>query len=411
MSNQLPHNLEAEQSLLARLLLDPSQVPLIAGMLSADEFYNHSNRLTYAAMLKLANERKPIDLTTLRDVANDPELEIPLLSLTIGHHAPLEEYANIIKREAFRRKFITSLQRAEQKAYEVDDEQDLLNDLQETVTAILKHVEPDQLISPNTAIDMYLVEVDKRKSSGVGLKYGIDAIDTQLQPARGGNMIVLAARPGIGKTALAQVVTMYWATISPHPVLFVSLEMGLSELMDRWVASESNMDISEVVGSMHDDRVKAATSSLSSSGVWLLDNSFATTSDIRAAAAKIKMLYGGVSGIVVDYIQLVNDKGDPEVTRITRISRALKAIAREFDCPLLALSQLNRASEARSDRHPMLKDLRDSGAIEQDADVVLGLYRDNLSTPQMDIDILKNRSGPSGARIFLNLHISTLRVT
>lgn len=401
--------LAAEDALISRLLIDPRDVPIIAGAIDPEDFEDPNHRLIFGAMVKLSKENKAIDLATIRDAAGDVSLEIPVLSLTSAHHAPLMEYVSIIKREAFRRRYLQALERAKQRAYDADNEQDILADLQSTVSGIVQHVEVDHLMSPTAASSVYINEYRDRREKGYGILYGIEKLDNAIQSARGGNMIVLAARPGMGKTAMAQTVAPNWAKNSNAPVLFVSLEMGVHELLDRWVQASGV----ESVALEHGNEVEAvetALAALKEKNIWLLDNPFATTADIRAAAAKMKMVTGAVGGIVVDYIQLVADRGDPEVTRITRISRALKAIAREFNCPMLVLSQLNRSSEQRRDRHPRLSDLRDSGAIEQDADLVIGLFREQLYLPDMHADILKNRAGPTGTRLFLQLNTANMLV-
>ena len=241
----------------------------------------------------------------------------------------------------------------------------------------------------------------ERDTRGVGLPYGIPHLDRFLQPAHGGDMVVVAARPSVGKTVLAEHIADAWAFESDLPVLFVSVEMSLGQLMDRAVSRWGGVPSSRIVRGIIDqsdrERIAGALEARQAVNLWYVDNPYAKTDTIRAAAAEVSMQAGGIRAIIVDYMQLLKDSGDNDNQRIGRVSRNLKALAREYDCPMLVLSQLNRQSEYRDDGHPKLSDIRDSGAVEQDADVVLGLYRDK-DDPQLshelDITILKNRQGP-----------------
>lgn len=395
----LPFATEAEGALIARLLIDPKQIPLLADRLAPEDFGDADARAAYSAMKRLAETHTPIDISTINNEAGRT-LDIDVRAVTMGHTAPVEEYANLVANAAWRRRFISTLENSAARAYIEDDPQVLLADLQDGVTEIVRGVESGNLISPDQAVAVYERTLEKRATGrGGGLPYGIGPLDHIIQPAQGGNMIVLAARPSIGKTAMAQQIADSWAAAAPHPILFVSLEMGLDELLDRWVSRTANVDPVRGLLNSPDALALAKESAERRRAVrtWFLDDPRATTPGIRAAAAKVKMIADGLSGIVVDYLQLVADQngGDNEVVRVTRISRGLKAIAREFDVPLLALSQLSRAAEGQP---PRLAHLRESGAIEQDADVVLGLYRESLESPETALTILKNRSGSGAGR-------------
>jgi replicative DNA helicase len=251
------------------------------------------------------------------------------------------------------------------------------------------------------AVDNYLQVMDERsRGERLGLGWGMEELDQILLPARGGELILIAARPSIGKTVLGEQIASHWAALGPHPVIFASLEMPVDSLLDRTISRISKIGGRDVVRGILTDaqnlKVLGVLEDRRQVGLWYLDDSYATTSSIRAAAARVRMLAGGVSAIVVDYLGLLKDHHESEVTRVTRISRQLKAIAREFNVPLLALSQLNRASTAREDTHPRLQDLRDSGALEQDADRVLGLWRPDLGSAVAHLDVLKARQGTTG---------------
>jgi replicative DNA helicase len=400
----LPHSEDVEAALVARLLVDPAQLPVIAAKLEPADFYTPGWRKAYAGMQLLSNERRAVDIVSLQTligpIAN--ELGEKVGGLTSAYRAPVEEYAELIRGFAFRRRLIGSLDSVITKARVLDSREELLAQLHDAVTSITAGVGNDNLMTPNQAVDIWRRELEERLSGRKpGLSWGLQALDGNLLPATGGEMVVIAARPSVGKTALAEGIADAWARQTVFPVLFVSLEMSIKSLIDRQVSRDSGVHAEDVVRGVLKDADERAVLEASEGrrqvGVWYLDDPWATTTAIRAAAAKVRVLAGGLAGIVVDYIQIVKDPGDQEVQRVTKISRQIKAIAREFDVPLVALSQLSRASENREDKHPRLSDLRESGAIEQDADVVIGIHRP-LTDPHTDIDVLKARQGRAGVR-------------
>jgi len=395
---QLPFNQGAEAGLLTRLLLDPAQIPLVSDKLTAEDFYVPEYRRAYSAMVRLSQERKSVDIASMGQ--DGVGLNALLTQMTQGHRAPAEEYAEIVRRDGFRRRLIVALEKLIDKAHREESRQDLLTALSQATTSIMSNAEDGSLLSPHSAVEMYK-DVQVARMSGInGLSYNIGGLDRLLTPAHGGEMIVVAARPSVGKSALADNVADNWAEQSQHPILFVSIEMTVPQLLDRAVARLGHLDASKVIrGQLNGDEQKVAIEVLAkreTMRIWYLDDPHATTGSVRAAAAKLRSLAGGIGGIIIDYMQILKDDGtDSEVQRVTRISRNVKALGREFDCPVLVLSQLNRAVELRDDQHPKLHDLRESGAIEQDADIVIGLKRE-LGTREMDIEVLKNRQGPVG---------------
>ena len=401
IARSLPFNEEAEAALVARLLVDPEQVPIVAGSLPPEDFYISNYRAAFEAMQKLTAAHKRIDVLTLQDAIGDKSGELSeRLSRIAGYRAPLEEYVAIVRRDAFRRRLITGMEHVAAKAYIEEDRDALVAALHDTVVQVSTGTDDDSLISPAQAAEAYLASLALRKGGAPsGLTYGFNSIDAILNPAAGGEMIVLAARPSVGKTALAETISDHWAGIAPYPVLFVSLEMSLTKLIDRTVARRADLPAKDLVrGNLTDDQFKLAEETATArkaSRIWYLDNAHAKTSDVRAAAAKVRIMAGGLSAIVIDYLQLLKDAGDQEVQRVTKISRMVKAIALEFDVPVLVLSQLSRAVMQREDQHPRLHDLRESGAIEQDADVVLGLHRE-LGEHITDVEVLKQRQGEIG---------------
>jgi replicative DNA helicase len=377
-------------------MLDQHLLPVVAGMVGAEDFYNPTFAKAFTGMKRLHSEGKVFDVLTLRDFTGD-DLDLAE-SMNAGTRSPIEEYANIVRRLAERRRVIVGLENVIARAEREDDPTAILSALHEVTMGMARGTDGSRLLSPSKAVDLYERETIRRNTVGsIGLGWGFATIDRWFQPAQGGEMIVLAARPGIGKTALAEWLSDLWARDSEYPIMFVSLEMSVPQLLDRAVARYGGIPASSIVrGALNEDekeRARVVAEQRRDARIWYLDDPRATTDSVRAAAATLRMLVGGLSAIVIDYLQLLKDNGESEVSRVTRISRNVKAIAREFDVPVLTLSQLNRSVESREDRHPKLHDLRESGAIEQDADRVIGLYR-REGTNDLDFEALKNRSGP-----------------
>jgi replicative DNA helicase len=398
----LPHSETREAAIVARLLVDPAQLPVLSGSLSAEDFYDPTWRAAYSAMQRLSQEHRTIDIEGLRPAlgADADELARSLGELTAGHRAPVDEYARDIRGDAFKRRLVGTLQTVIAKASKVDAPV-LLAELTAAVQRIGSGMEDGALLSPDQAIDFYTRESEARaRGERRGLSWGLPSMDNVLLPAYGGEMVVLAARPSVGKTALAEMIADHWAHTAEYPVLFASLEMGVDSILDRTIARTADIPGGKVI-SGNLSKVESALAEktlLERRGValWYLDDPYATTSSVRAAAARVRLLAGGIGGIVIDYLQLLKDPGDQEVQRVTKISRQVKAMAREFSAPTLALSQLNRASANRDDTRPRLQDLRESGAIEQDADRVFGLWRTSLESTETEVIVLKARQGKTG---------------
>lgn len=397
-SKSLPFNAEAEEVLVNRLLLDPKQLALVAGTLRPEHFYTSDPRAIYAAMLGLEKDRKTIDIVSVQERAG---VLMPHVEFGRLHHGSLEGYAYLIQRDWKRREAINSLERAVGVAYEAEDEERLLDAVGEAVNRINEGAEGGALLSPEDAVDGYLGTLAARQAGlDQGLKWGIGAIDDRILPAQRQNLIIVAARPSIGKTALVEWIADSWAKQNKGPILFVSLEMSKDELMDRAISRQIGVSTDHLIrGTLTGDQFRLATEAaekLRQVGIWYYDKGGTTTARVRSEAARVKMMSGGaLGGIIVDYLGLLGDKdgGDNQVTVVTRISRNLKAIAKDFNVPVLVAAQLNRNSEHRSDPTPILSDLRDSGAIEQDADLVLGLHRSTKFSTTMVVKILKARQG------------------
>jgi replicative DNA helicase len=386
---------QAERGIVGALLVDPSRVSEVARALDPGHFGTRKYREAYEAMLELVRAGKKVDAINLRYAGVDTA------DFGLSDDTAIEDYVEIVKGEAFVRLVEKHVDDIEDVISDGASKADIMSALAVMNHDIALNQKDDRTYTSEHAVEAYHAIREDRKARGVGLPYGIPALDKYLQPAHGGDLIIACARPSIGKTILAEHVADHWSFESDLPVLFMSIEMSLGQLMDRavsrWGGVPSSSIVRGVLSEDEDARVNVALEARKGVNIWYVDNPYATTDSVRAAAAEVSMQAGGLRGIVVDYLQLMADKGDNDNQRVSKISRRLKALAREYDCPVLVLSQLSRKPEYREDQHPILSDLRDSGAIEQDADVVLGLYRDRdmeVNDPFMDIDILKNRQGP-----------------
>jgi replicative DNA helicase len=384
-----------EAALLSSFLVEPGEIAQVAAVLSPDDFEGREYARVYEGMLELVRDGKRVDAVTLRAKG----LEVGDLALVHPGRASLD-YAEIIREGKFRRDVTRHLEDVRLLTDGGRPREDILQRLSLMSMSLSDGRGDGSMYDGARAVAAYGAIRRERALHGVGLPYGIASLDRWLQPAHGGDMVVIAARPSIGKTILAEHVADHWAFESDYPVMFVSIEMSLGQLMDRAVARWGGIPSSHIVRGVltqdEEHQVEIALEARKLVNLWYVDNPYSTTHSIANAAAEITMQAGGIRGIIVDYLQLVKDKGDNDNQRIGHISRDLKALARKFDCPMLVLSQLNRQSEYRPDPHPRLSDIRDSGAVEQDADVVLGLYRDRQASDDglLEIEILKNRQGP-----------------
>lgn len=390
---------EAERALIGRLLLDTKQIPLVAGSLKPEDFGTTVYGEYFRAMTRLSAEGRPVDIVTLRQVL-DRDIVIDPLELTEGHRGPVEEYAGIIRAAGQRRAIISELDYVRDLA--ASGEGDLLTAVEGAVGRILQRTDDGDVVGPSRVSSEYLNTIMERQAGrDPGMAYGIPGMDQLVLPARRGRLTLLAARPSVGKTAMAESIADHWAAQGQGPVLFVSLEMTREELMDRAVARDTGVSSDRISRGTLDpaslEKVMDAAAKRGAGSVHYLDDGSVTTARIKAAAARLKMQSEGkLAGLVVDYTQLLNDRvgGDNDNQRVAAISRALKQMAGALRCPVLALSQLNRNVEQER-RKPRLSDLRDSGALEQDADVVMVLTG-RLNEATRTVHILKQRNGRIG---------------
>lgn len=421
--HQPPQNLEAEASLLGAVLIDADALVKIADNVRPDDFFDARHKHIYEAILALYERRSPIDVLTLADqLKTAGMLEMVggpayLTELTnfVPTAAHVEQYAEIVAQKAVRRRLIGVSEELTTLGF---DETKQLKELIEEAESRLFQVSQQHVKQSVVSIETILTEsfdrldeLHKDKGKVRGVPTGFRDMDNILAGLQKSDLFILAARPSMGKTALVLNLAHNVAIQAKAPVLFFSLEMGKEQLVDRLLSMESGVDAWALrTGNLTDsdfEKIGQAMGALSEAKIFIDDTPGITVSDLRTKARR-EAHKNGLGLIIVDYLQLMSggsrfSGSDNRVQEISEISRGLKGVARELNVPLIALSQLSRSVESRPDKVPQLADLRESGSIEQDADVVAFIYREEYYNPETerksitDIFIKKHRNGPTGS--------------
>jgi replicative DNA helicase len=418
-----PQNVEAEASLLGAILIDSDAIVKIADTIDADDFYDERHRRIYEAIVHLYEKHSPIDVLTLSDqlrgvgfldIVGGPAYLTELTNF-VPTAAHAEQYAEIVSQKALRRRLIKASQDIVGLGY---DEAHSLQDLVEQAESRLfevsnKHVKQDISSIETILSESFdrLDELHKDKGKIRGVPTGFKDLDNILAGLQRSDLFILAARPSMGKTALSLNLAHNVAVKADEAVLVFSLEMSKEQLVDRMLSMESGVDAWALrTGNLTDtdfEKIGHAMGTLSEAKIYIDDTPGITVSDLRTKARR-EAHQRPIGLIIVDYLQLMSGgsrfggEGN-RVQEISEISRGLKGIARELNVPLIALSQLSRSVESRSPQIPQLADLRESGSIEQDADVVAFIYREEYYNPETDrknitdIFIKKHRNGPTGS--------------
>lgn len=411
-----PHNEEAEQSVLGAILIDKDAISLVSAVISPKDFYNDINGIIFDAMLSLYEERKPIDVITLtrelKKKRSGEKVESSYLSDLVNvvpTAANIEHYAEIIRETATKRNLITvGTQIAENAFKEEAQIGELLDKAESSIFAISQ----GHNIRGFSAIKESLAEsfdrIDELHKKGIGyrgIQSGFTDLDNVLSGMQPSNLIILAARPGQGKTAMVVNMAQNIAVGQKIPVGIFSLEMSQEELVDRLLVGQADVDAWRLkTGRLSESdftKLSQAMGELADAPIFIDDTPGITISEMRTKARRLQ-LEQGVKLLVVDYLQLADPgrRYDNRVQEVSIISQGLKNLARELKIPVLAVSQLSRAVEHRGERKPQLADLRESGAIEQDADVVMFLYRIDAEITgnviPTKLAIAKHRNGPMG---------------
>lgn len=416
-----PQNVEAEQSVLGAIILDNDSLPKVIEILSIDDFYRETHRRLYGAILSLFEKNEPIDIVTLTDyMRRTNELESVgglsyLSSLASGvlTSANVKYHAKIVREKALLRSLISTATHIASRVYEDSLDADEMVDYAEKMIFDIadKRTKTSFCSLKDVIKDTFkmIEHLYDKKEAITGAPSGFKDIDDITSGFQPGDLIIIGGRPGMGKTAFALNIAQHVGIDLKEPVAVFSLEMSKEQLALRMLCAESMVDSSRVrkgfIGKQDWPRLTNAAGRLAESPIFIDDSSAITVLEVRAKARRLKMEHGALSLVVVDYLQLMRSRGNFErrEQEISEISRSLKALAKELKVPVVALSQLNRGVESRGDRRPTLADLRESGAIEQDADVIIFLYRDeiyNKNNPsnkgKAEVIIAKQRNGPTG---------------
>ena len=430
VSQQIPHDSEAEKAVLGAVFLDPEAIIDASDILQPDDFYEHANRIVFQAMLNISDREEVIDPVTLQDeLKKNNQVDdiggiayVTELSMATPTAAHVTYYAKIVKRKAILRNLISTSQRIIQNAIEgSDDVTDILDDAESQIMGVSQDNASGGFKSIHDVLNTTMAEINSIPDDGntvTGLPSGFSELDKMTTGFHDDELIILAARPGVGKTAFALNVAQFVGLKTDKTVAMFSLEMGAEQLVQRMLASEGLIDSQHLrTGQLTDEewrKLVVAAGSLDNTSIYIDDTPGIKMSEIRAKARRLAKEKGNLGLIVIDYLQLIEGpRSESRQQEVSAISRQLKKLAKELHIPVIALSQLSRSVEQRQDKRPVLSDIRESGSIEQDADIVAFLYRDDYYRDERDEDdegeveaeedngeveviIEKNRSGTRG---------------
>ncbi len=417
----MPYSMEAEQSVIGAMLMDVEAIDVACEILTGEDFYAKQNGLIFEAMKELRGENKPVDIVTLSErlktkhapeEMTSPEFIKQILE-AVPTSANVKSYANIVYEKSTLRKLIRVTEAISSDCYSQNDtlenilektEHDIFNVMQtrnsreytpirEVVMEVLRRIE----------------EASKTKGHLTGVSTGFADLDRNTNGLQKSDFILIAARPSMGKTAFALSLARYAALKQKQGVAIFSLEMSKEQLVNRFLSMEAKIDAQVIrTGALDDgqwEQLMESSDVISDSKIIIDDTPGISVTELRSKCRKYKLEHD-IQMVIIDYIQLMSSgKGSSNDSRqqeISDISRALKGVARELNVPVIVLSQLNRAVDSRADHRPMLSDIRESGAIEQDADVIMFLYRDDYYNPETEekniaeVIIAKQRNGPTG---------------
>ncbi|AVR00999.1 replicative DNA helicase [Oceanobacillus picturae] len=415
-----PHNIEAEQSIIGAIFLDPEAFSTASELLVAEDFYRAAHQRIFGAMMKLADRGEPIDVVTVTTyLHNAKQLEeaggvtyLSEVAESVPTSANIAYYCKIVDEKALLRRLIRSATDIVTAGFEREDEvEDVLNEAEKTILEVSGRKNSGAFKAiKDVLIDVYdnIEQLHHQSADVTGIPTGFRDLDRITSGFQRNDLIIVAARPSVGKTAFALNVAQNVAVNTDENVAIFSLEMGADQLVQRMLCAEGNIDAQRMRnGQLQADdwsKLTMAMGSLSNAGIYIDDTPGIRVADIRSKCRRLKQEHG-LGMILIDYLQLIQGSVNSKENRqqeVSEISRSLKGLARELNVPLIALSQLSRGVEQRQDKRPMMSDLRESGSIEQDADIVGFLYRDDYYDTEsekqniIEIIISKQRNGPVG---------------
>ncbi len=413
-----PHSLEAERAVLGGVLLDPEAIHRVSEALSEEDFYKESHRLLFRAMAAQARSGSPIDVLTLSERLGEDLSRVggftalAMLTDAIPSTANLSSYCDIVKQKSLLRQLLRTAQDIEEQVYQGPSEvSEVLDFAERSIFQLSEFRTARQVARLSVVVDEAFAHIQKLYESGksiTGVPTGFEDMDRMTAGFQPGDLIILAARPSMGKTAFSLNIAQNAAIRYGRPVAYFSLEMGREQLVMRLLCSEARINAHRLrTGQLRQEEwpklMEAIELFYTKDNVFIDDTAQLTITEMRSKCRRLKAEFG-IDLIMVDYLQLMSggQNVNSREQEVSAISRGLKALAKELKVPVVALSQLNRSLESRSDKRPMMSDLRESGAIEQDADMIMFIYRDevyNENSPDKgvaEIIIGKQRNGSVG---------------
>ena len=415
----LPHSVEAEQSVIGSMLMDRDAIMAASEIITGEDFYQHQYGVLFEAMVELYNEGKPVDLVTLQDRLREKEVPPEISSMefvrellnVVPTSANVRSYANIVQDKAMLRKLIKATEEIANTCYLANEKtEDIMEETEKKIFDLVQKRATGDFVPIKQVVLNALDRIEaasKNKGSVTGIPTGFIDLDYKTSGFQPSDLILIAARPSMGKTAFVLNIAQHMAFKCNQTVAVFSLEMSKEQLVNRLFSLESKVDSQSLRTGSHSDedwgKLIEGAGVIGRSNLIIDDTPGISIGELRSKCRKYKLEHN-LGIIIIDYLQLMtgSKKTDSRQQEISDISRSLKEVARELNVPVVALSQLSRAVEQRPDHRPMLSDLRESGAIEQDADVVMFIYRDDYYNHDTDkkgiaeIIIAKQRNGPIG---------------
>ena len=429
----LPHNTEAEQSVIGSMIMNKDAIVTASEIITGEDFYQQQYGIVFDTMVELFNEGKPVDLITLQDRLMEKDLPPEVSSMefvaelmsSLPTSVNAKTYAEIVKEKSMLRKMIKTMEEITNTCYLGKERvQDIMEDTEKKIFDLVQRKSNEEFVPIRQVVLNAIEKIEKSsrtKGSVTGIPTGFVDLDYQMSGFQPSDLILVAARPSMGKTAFVLNIAQYMAFRKDVTVAIFSLEMSKEQLVNRLLSLESKVDSQNIrTGNLEDEewaKLIEGANIIGSSNMIIDDTPGISISELRSKCRKYKLEHN-LGIIMIDYLQLMSGSGksDSRQQEISDISRSLKAVARELNVPVVALSQLSRAVEQRPDHRPMLSDLRDSGAIEQDADIVMFIHREDYynkekkdedgevqeinqkadSKGKADIIIAKQRNGPVG---------------
>lgn len=416
-----PQNVEAEQAILGSLLLDSESWDKVADIIDANDFYKPQHQVVYRAISDLHHKNNPVDLITVSNHlqsigeinnAGGAEYLVEVVGRTVSS-ANISTYSQIVREKALLRRMIHASSDIIENAYEenFEDVNVFVDQAEEKFYKLSEAKKTEGLINPMDVVRTSIEKIEdlyKRKADITGVASGFTQLDRMTSGLHGGELIIVAARPSMGKTAFSLNLAQHMALRQGKTVAFFSLEMSKESVMMRLLASEARINMKDIRSGQISDsawpKLISAAGHLSESKLYIDDSSGISPLEVRTRARRLKA-QGQLDIIMIDYLQLMDlkQKVESRERAVSEISKTLKTIAKELDIPVIALAQLNRGVEGRTEKRPMLSDLRESGSIEQDADVIMLLYREDYYDKEnpdahgnAEVIVGKQRNGPTG---------------